>query len=59
LSPNRAICFIANVEIAEGKELILAHDQGKLKKSINKRYKTAHSNFAGSAGTLAAAYPEA
>jgi hypothetical protein len=59
LSPNRAICFIANVEIAEGKELILAHDQGKLKKSNNKRYKTAHSNFAGSAATLAAAYPEA
>jgi hypothetical protein len=59
VSPNRSICFIANVDIPEGKELILAHDQGQLKRTNNKRYKTLHSNFADRAAVLAAAYPEA
>jgi hypothetical protein len=55
--PNRTVCFISNVDIPEGKELIVAHDQGKMKRTNNKRYKTVHSNFADRAAALAADYP--
>jgi hypothetical protein len=43
--PNKTICFIANVEIKQGVELIIGHDQGYLKTSNNKRYKTCKSNY--------------
>jgi hypothetical protein len=44
-NPNNVICFIANVEIKRGVEFIIGHDQGYLKTSNNKRYKTCKSNF--------------
>jgi hypothetical protein len=55
VNSNRAICFISNVDIPEGNELILGHDQAQLKRRANnKRYKTAHSNFAGRAAAIVA-----
>ncbi len=57
VAKNRSICFISNVEIPEGKELIVAHNQGLLKRINNKRYKTAYSHFADRAEALAADYP--
>jgi hypothetical protein len=57
IDENRTVCFISNIDIPEGKELIVAHDQGQLKRSNNKRYKTTHSNFTDRAAVLAAEYP--
>ena len=56
-NPQRAVCFVANNEIAAGTELIIAYDQG-FTRNNNKRYKTVHSQFATRVIEMAAAFPE-
>lgn len=55
-NPQRAVCFVANTEIAAGHELIIAFDQGYVRNN-NKRYKTVHSQFAANVIQMAAAFP--
>jgi hypothetical protein len=58
---NRAICFVANIDIPPGVELILAHNQGKLNHTTanQNRYKTIHSRFGHLVMAMANEYPEA